>query len=322
MRDVSSVRANPLGDGSRRDALVNDEICNGFGALLTNAQPGWLFFDNAVAPSASALTLEKVPASCADSSVGSADCLALSTTTPLGPGSWFKAQLRAATLTAVRQVAFGDGTRVTLGHVSPRGIRFGSRGVRQRGAGDGVRGVCVASRRVRAFLCPDCAFRHSCDESCGYCQTGRGVATGFTAYLSTSDFPSLAAGTAADLNVTLVTAGKVAADVVSATTLAYADFHPATSLGLDNTNSCAGRCGGAAPSGCSCEQDCVSSGDCCADAGLCCDPGDPLSGASEPAGGCLLPPAVTLATEVDRGARRRGSAAARWRVRAPPCTFE
>ena len=287
------------------NALVNDEICNGFGALLTNAQPGWLFFDNAVAPSASALTLEKVPASCADSSVGSADCLALSTATPLGPGSWFKAQLRAATLTAVRQVSFGDGTRVThRTRVPPAGSDLVLEGCVN--AAPATECEAYASRRgaCEAFLCPDCAFRHSCDESCGYCQTGRGVATEFTAYLSTSDFPSLAAGSSADLNVTLVTAGKVAADVVSATTLAYADHHPATSLGLDNTNSCAGRCGGAAPSGCSCEQDCVSSGDCCADAGLCCDPGDPLSGASEPAGGCLLPPAVTLATEVESWSER------------------
>ena len=37
---------------------------------------------------------------------------------------------------------------------------------------------------------------------------------------------------------------------------------------------------------------------------MCCDPGDPLSGASEPAGGCLLPPAVTLATEVESWSER------------------
>ena len=138
--------------------------------------------------------------------MGSADCLALSTTTPLGPGSWFKAQLRAATLTAVRQVAFGDGTRVThRTRFPPAGSDLVLEGCVN--AAPATECEAFASRRgaCEAFLCPDCAFRHSCDESCGYCQTGRGVATGFTAYLSTSDFPSLAAGTAADLNVTLVT---------------------------------------------------------------------------------------------------------------------
>ena len=159
--------------------------------------------------------------------MGSADCLALSTATPLGPGSWFKAQLRAATLTAVRQVSFGDGTRVThRTRVPPAGSDLVLEGCVN--AAPATECEAYASRRgaCEAFLCPDCAFRHSCDESCGYCQTGRGVATEFTAYLSTSDFPSLAAGSSADLNVTLVTAGKVAADVVSATTLAYADHHP------------------------------------------------------------------------------------------------
>ena len=37
---------------------------------------------------------------------------------------------------------------------------------------------------------------------------------------------------------------------------------------------------------------------------MCCDPGDPLSGASEPAGGCLLPPAVTLTPEVESWSER------------------
>ena len=32
-------------------------------------------------------------------------------------------------------------------------------------------------------------------------------------------------------------------------------------------DSCGGRCGGAAPSGCSCDPRCIVSGDCCADAG-------------------------------------------------------
>ena len=141
------------------NALVNDEICNGFGALLTNAQPGWLFFDNAVAPSASALTLEKVPASCADSSVGSADCLALSTTTPLGPGSWFKAQLRAATLTAVRQVVSATGRASRTGHVyPPRDPIWFSRGASTRRRRRSARRTRRVAARARRFCAPTARF--------------------------------------------------------------------------------------------------------------------------------------------------------------------
>ena len=149
--------------------------CNGFGALLTNAQPGWLFFDNAVAPSASALTLEKVPASCADSSVGSADCLALDRHPSR---SRFVVQAAAS-----RRHAHGGAP----GELRRRDARHAQDSVPPAGSDLVLEGCVNAAPATEceayasltrgaceAFLCPDCAFRHSCDESCGYCQTGRG----------------------------------------------------------------------------------------------------------------------------------------------------
>ena len=64
-------------------------------------------------------------------------------------------------------------------------------GVPQRRA-DGASSFRGAAA-VRAFLCPDCAFRHGCDQSCGYCQTGGASPSGDGVRLG-PDFPGLANG--------------------------------------------------------------------------------------------------------------------------------
>jgi len=108
-----------------------------------------------------------------------------------GPGSWVKAVLSTATPTAVTRVLLGErgvstmptaGDHFTLsgcGNIAPTAEceAFAAR-----------RGGC------ETFLCPDCPFRHACDSSCGYCQTGRGAATLQTMYVRTTDFPTLATG--------------------------------------------------------------------------------------------------------------------------------
>ena len=143
-----------LGDGSRRERAGQRRDLHRFGALLTNAQPGWLFFDNAVAPSASAL-LEKVPASCADSSVGSADCLALSTATPLGPGSWFKAQLRATRHGGAPGEFSADATRHThRTRVPPADPICSPGGCVNAAPATECEAYAVTSRRVRGVSVP------------------------------------------------------------------------------------------------------------------------------------------------------------------------
>jgi hypothetical protein len=55
------------------NSLATTRYCLGFGDLLTRREPGWLFYDNTVAPTS--VTVAKVPHKCADSSV-SADAIA------------------------------------------------------------------------------------------------------------------------------------------------------------------------------------------------------------------------------------------------------
>ena len=298
---VDFPAATDFADNALAGVVAGVGLCSGFGALLSNQQPGWLFFDNQAAPTA--VQFEALPHSCADSSLSDAACAALSANTPLGIGSWMKVSYSSSVLAAMTSVAMGGVTHRT--RLPAAGDDLALQGCRN--VAPAAQCELFAARRggCETFLCPDCAFRHGCDASCGYCQTGRGVAEAATAYVSTSDFPGLANGDRAVV-LSLRTAGK-ATSAITTDTVAFKDYSAAVASISDASSSCAGKCGGAASSGCSCDPSCLTSGgagECCADAGLCCDPGTPIDGATQPSGGCLLPPAVALTTEVTHWAER------------------
>ena len=283
------------------NALATTRYCLGFGDLLTRREPGWLFYDNVAAPTSVAVA--KVPHACADLSVSAAAiaaCAADSEAAATHPGSWFTVTLSSSTPTALEKISFGGVPHVT--ELPDAGRAFVLSGCAD--LAPVARCEAFAARRgaCEAFLCPDCEWRHSCDRSCGLCQTGRGAGTGATITLATSEFPGLNANAAHAVSAEVRTAGKLAAALPGDATLAYEDFTP----GLAAATSCAGRCGGVASSGCGCDASCVVAGDCCADAGLCCSASfdSPSEGASGVAGGCLLPPALALTTAATSWAER------------------
>ena len=276
--------------------LSTTQYCVGFGDLLTRREPGWLLYDNMAAPTS--VVVAKVPHACADSSVNAPECAADSLVAATHPGSWFTVTMTASTPTALSSVSFGAAGSLKE-HVSklPRaGDSFVLNGCTD--AAPVARCEAFASRRgaCEAFMCPACEWRHSCDASCGYCQTGLGAGTSAVLTLATSEFPGLAAGTSLVVSADVRTTGKDSGTITVTSSLAYEDFTP----GLAATTSCAGRCGGEALSGCGCDASCVIDGDCCADAGLCCavNADSPSAGAVNVAGGCLLPPALALTTVV------------------------
>ena len=136
-------------------------------------------------------------------------------------------------------------------------------------------GFCLevaTSATCANYLCPTCAFANMCDFSCGFCDSRRGAATKHVIYVRTSDFANLATFTSGAVTVKMqghpvlmpAALSQTSSDLVSYTARA--------------TDSCAGRCGGTAPSGCECNPTCKSRGTCCADAGHCCAVGTPSTG--------------------------------------------
>ena len=151
--------------------------------------------------------------------------------------------------------------------------------------------LCVrfaTSATCQAYLCPTCQYAGMCDFSCGYCDSRRAFSKTHKLTLKTTDFGL----PATDFTNEVVTVSyrtnpaiAPAATINSTDTLTYT---------APMTSSCAGRCGGTAPSGCECNPTCKSRGTCCADAGHCCTVGLPSTGALNVDGGCLRPNAVTL----------------------------
>ena len=275
------------------NALATTQYCIGFGHLLTQREPGWLLYDNMARPTS--VVVSKVPHSCADSSISAADCTITSNAAATHPGSWFTVTMSAATPTALSSVSFGGKEHVS--ELPRAGESFVLNGCTD--AAPVARCEAFAARRgaCEAFLCPTCAWRHSCDFSCGYCQTGRGAGTSATLTFATTEFPALAEGDNLVFTADVRTTGKDSGRISVNTAVNYVMFTPGFSPALTADNSCAGRCGGDAPQ-CGCDAGCVIDGDCCADAGLCCavNSDSPSAGAVNVEGGCLLPPALALAT--------------------------
>ena len=155
VRDVSSVRANPLGDGSRRERAGQRRDLQRVRRAAHQRAAGLALFRQRRRAVGVGAHFRESPRVVRGQFRGFGGL----------PGALDRHPSRsrfvvqgAASRRHAHGGAPGEFRRRDARHAqdtcTPRGIRFGSRGVRQRGAGDGVRGVRVASRRVRGVSVP------------------------------------------------------------------------------------------------------------------------------------------------------------------------
>ena len=300
---VDFPAATDFADNALAGVVAGVGLCSGFGALLSNQQPGWLFFDNQAAPTA--VQFEALPHSCADSSLSDAACAALSANTPLGIGSWMKVSYSSSVLAAMTSVAMGGVTHRT--RLPAAGDDLALQGCRN--VAPAAQCELFAARRggARRFCAPTARFRHGCARRrSGYCRKRGGAPPRRRpAYVSAFGFPGLGErrprgrpepsnrgeGDERDHHGHRGVQGLLRRGRVH----------------LRRLELVRGEVRGAASSGVLVRPELSDErrrGGCCADAGLCCDPGTPIDGATQPSGGCLLPPAVALTTEVTHWAER------------------
>ena len=277
--------------------LTNPTICRSFAPTYPADYPGWFMLHN----SALTATLDSVTVvgvNCLDSSVDKGACANAVYGTNMQYGDHIRLAVSSPTPFAV-----GD---IRLNNVNASSLPFGDDAAWMIKCEDLILdGFCLEVATVTACktqLCPTCAYANMCDFSCGYCDSRRGAAKSHVIYMKTSDFPSL----------TSFSSGAIALDVKMHPVLTPSPITATSSVPLSYTappsSSCAGRCGGTAPSGCECNPTCKARSTCCADAGHCCDVGIPSTGSVNVNGGCLREKAVTLAVTANSwGANSAGS---------------
>uniref|UniRef100_A0A7S0PRR7 Uncharacterized protein n=4 Tax=Ostreococcus mediterraneus TaxID=1486918 RepID=A0A7S0PRR7_9CHLO len=265
-------------------SITNPRTCRSFAPTYPTEYPGWLALHNAPL-TATVDSVVPVGVHCLDSSVDKRACVAAVDSTPMEHGDFLRITASSSTPMAVKDII--------LNSTSISSLPYTEDAAWTSKCDDLVLdGFCleVATRATCAnYLCPTCAFANMCDFSCGFCDSRRGAATKHVIYVRTSDFANLATFTSGAVTVkmqghpVLMPAAlmQTSSDLVSYTARA--------------TDSCAGRCGGTAPSGCECNPTCKSRGTCCADAGHCCAVGTPSTGSLNVRGGCLRDNAVPLA---------------------------
>ena len=275
-------------------ALTNPTTCRNFSPTSAPSDPGWFMFNN-VTDGPSFQTLEApIGLNCMDSSVDVSACALSLASATLEYGNYMRAKITSSYPIAITDFEL-DGKKMS--ESASASSPYTSDNAWRMACRDQVRDdLCVkyaTGDACRTYLCPTCVYAGMCDFSCGYCDSRTGFSKSHTITLKTTDL-------------------GLDADVASKPLIAHYIVNPAISPAgsIDTTNglsknltytapvasdSCAGRCGGAANT-CDCDPTCKLRGTCCADAGHCCAVGTPSSGAENVDGGCLRPNAVTLTT--------------------------
>ena len=280
-----------VGEDMAGHKLTNPTTCRSFSPTDSEDYPGWFMLHNVGTGPSSVSLARPLGLHCMDSSVDTQACAnsASVTSTTLEYGNYLALAVSSGYPIGITDISV-DGNSVYAA------TGFGSSTFQNDNAwtidcSDLVRDdLCVrfaTSATCQAYLCPTCQYAGMCDFSCGYCDSRRAFSKTHKLTLKTTDFGLPATDFTNKVTVSYRTNPAIApaATISSADTLTYT---------APTNSSCAGRCGGTAPSGCECNPTCKSRGTCCADAGHCCTVGLPSTGALNVDGGCLRPNAVTL----------------------------